>query len=160
MFTLLYLPVCLGLLDRLDLFILFEKKVVWCFILVISFYLWSVVHTFSSSFKGEILVATSREQLRLWSCTQWPQGCIPESTVNSPSAKPWTFSWLTPNLAYSRYVVPKTQPGVSSFNSRVCSWLRLKTFSTEHESLWKRTLRKSVPCCFFLLLLFSGRLHA
>lgn len=72
-FTVLHLPVCLGLLDRLDLFILSEKKVVWCFILVISFYLWSVVHTFSTLFKGEILVATSREQLRLWSCTQWPQ---------------------------------------------------------------------------------------
>ncbi len=79
------------------------------------------------------------------------QGCIPESTVNLPSAKPWTFGWLTPNLAYSRYVVPKMHPGVSSINSRVCSWLRLKTFSTERridESLWKRTLRKRAPCCF------------
>ncbi len=45
-------------------------------------------------------------------------GCIPESTVNLPSAKPWTFDWLTPNLAYSSYVVPKTHPGVSSFNSK------------------------------------------
>ncbi len=45
------------------------------------------------------------------------QGCIPESTVNLLSAKPWTFGWLTPNLAYSRYVVPKMRLGVSSFNS-------------------------------------------
>ncbi len=44
-------------------------------------------------------------------------GCIPESTVNLPSVKPWTFGWLTQNLLTRGMLVPKTRPGVSSFNS-------------------------------------------
>ncbi len=91
-------------------------------------------------------------------------GCIPESMVNLPSAKPWTFGWLTPKLAYSWYVVPKMHPGVSSFNSRVCSWLRLKTFSTERridKSLWKRMLRKHAMLFLssFVQWLFTCLVH-
>ncbi len=55
-------------------------------------------------------------------------GCIPESMVNLPSAKPKTFRWLASNLAYSRYMVPKMRPGVSSFS----------TEQRIDESLWKK----------------------